>query len=48
MIKLHPVIRMATPDELSVREYWATFPIYAEYLSYQGDAAVGALPPSRL
>ena len=48
VIKLHPVIRMATPDDLSVREYWTTFPIYAEYLSYQGDDAVGALPLPRL
>jgi hypothetical protein len=48
VIMLHPVIRMATPNELSVREYWMTFPIYAEYLSYQGDDAIGALPLPRL
>jgi hypothetical protein len=47
IIVLHPVIKTATMDELSVRAYVTTFPIYYEYLSYHGDEQVGALPIKR-
>lgn len=37
-----------TEDEMSVAEYFATRPLFLEYLTYRGDAVEGAEPPPRV
>ena len=47
-VHLDPIIRRATEDDLSIREYFATRPLFLEYLTYRGDEVDGAEPTGRV
>jgi hypothetical protein len=47
-VLLAPDVRLVTADEMSLREYQETVPLYLEYLTFGGDEIVGALPPGRV
>lgn len=47
LVSLSPDLRILSPDEMSLTEYWATRPLFLEYLTYQGEEVEGAEPPSR-
>jgi len=47
VVRLHPIVRMVTEEELSLKEYRATCLLFLEPLTYRGEEVVGAPPLDR-
>ncbi len=45
--RLDGEVRQLDEEQLSVAEYFATRPLFLEYLTYRGDETEGAAPPPR-
>ena len=45
LARLNLPVRKATEEDMSVREFFDTAPLFLEYLTYRGDEVLGAEPP---
>lgn len=44
LVRLSPDLRILTDEEMTVAEYFATRPLFLEYLTYRGEEIAGAEP----